>query len=79
MKSSTYTKELGDKTERLILQATTVLQISGVLAIIYGYLVECLRYGDKASIHRIYDIILKATKKLKILAKEEDIEPWDGN
>ena len=79
MKNPTYTKEIGDETEGFISKCKTMRQISGVLAIFYGHLAQCLNSGDKDSTRRIYDIILKGTERLKILAKERNIEPWDGN
>lgn len=79
MKNLSYTKELGDEAERLMLSTTTLTSFAGTMAILYKSLKKCVKSDDNDSANRIYDIILKGTEHLKKLAKEQDVVPWDGN
>lgn len=78
MKNPTFTKELGDEAEYLMLNTTTLASFAGVMSILYKSLKKCVKSDDNDSANRIYDILLKSTEHLKKLAKEQGIVPWDG-
>ncbi len=78
MKNLTYTKELGDSIEGIILQARSVVEISHQMVALYEFMEGVLLEDDPESINRIYDIILKGTKLLKTLAEKRGIVAWDG-
>ena len=78
MKNLTYTKELGDEAEHLMLSTTTLTSSAGIMSILYKTLKKCIKSGDNDSVNRIYDILLKGTEHFKKLAKEQNIVPWNG-